>query len=93
VRQVAHAPTHYTGWALIASGTVAVCAKKRPETGGVRMRGRLSRSEGPGWGVWLAGAAVLLLLAGAVALTIYGGTVRPQQHEVEQVITNDRFSR
>lgn len=51
----------------------------------------MGRSEGLGWGAWLIILVGALVLAGLVAATIYGGTVRPQQHEVEQVIPNDRF--
>ncbi|GAA0578468.1 hypothetical protein GCM10008942_29180 [Rhizomicrobium electricum] len=54
------------------------------------MRG-MGRSEGLGVGAWLLILVGILVLAGAVALTVYGGSVRPQQHEVEQVISNDRF--
>jgi|GEM_PF-1153243 len=49
------------------------------------------RSEGLGWGVWLLILVLVVVLAGAVALTIYGGSVRAEQHEVEQVLSNDRF--
>lgn len=49
------------------------------------------RSEGLGWGLWVLILVVVVVLAGVVALTIYGGSVRPEQHEVEQVLSNDRF--
>jgi hypothetical protein len=51
----------------------------------------MGRSDGLGLGAWLLILVGFLVLAGAVALTIYGGSVRPQQHEVEQVLSNDRF--
>ena len=51
----------------------------------------MGRSEGLGWGAWLLILVAVLVLAGMIAATVYGGTVRPQQHEVEQVIPNDRF--
>jgi hypothetical protein len=54
------------------------------------MRG-MGRSEGLGVGAWLLIVVGILILAGAVALAVYGGSIRPQQHEVEQVISNDRF--
>lgn len=54
------------------------------------MRG-MGRSEGLGIGAWLLILVGILVLAGAVALAIYGGSVRPQQQEFEQVISNDRF--
>lgn len=47
------------------------------------------RSGGVGWGLLIL--VGVLVVVGIVALTVYGGTVRPQQHEVEQVIPNDRF--
>jgi len=55
------------------------------------MRGSMARSEGIGWGVWLLILVGIVLVAGFVALTIYGGTVSPQQQQVEQVLSNDRF--
>ncbi|MBU6298494.1 MAG: hypothetical protein KJS68_09640 [Alphaproteobacteria bacterium] len=52
----------------------------------------MARSEGMGWGGKMAiGAGVLLVLA-AVGLAIYGGSVHPKQHEIQQVVPNDRFS-
>jgi hypothetical protein len=51
----------------------------------------MGRSEGLGAGGWLLILIGVLVLAGAVALSVYGGSVRPQQHEFEQVISNDRF--
>jgi hypothetical protein len=54
------------------------------------MRG-MGRSEGLGRGVWLLILVAVLVLTGVIALTVYGGTVSPRQHEVEQVIPNDRF--
>ncbi len=51
----------------------------------------MGRSDGLGWGAWLLILVGVLLLAGVVALTVYGGTVHPVRHEVEQVLSNDRF--
>jgi hypothetical protein len=51
----------------------------------------MGRSEGLGIGAWLLILIGILVLFGAVALTIYGSAVQPQQHEVEQVLANDRF--
>jgi Sec-independent protein translocase protein TatA len=51
----------------------------------------MGRSDGLGWGSWLLILVVVLILVGAVALAVYGGSIRPAQHEVEQVLANDRF--
>jgi hypothetical protein len=51
----------------------------------------VSSSDGLGAGAWLLILVGILILAGAVALSIYGGSVGPVQHEVEQVLANDRF--
>ena len=56
------------------------------------MRSSLARSDGMGWGGWLLILLGVAVVAGFIALTIYGGTVSPQQHEVEQVLSNDRFA-
>jgi Tfp pilus assembly protein PilV len=42
---------------------------------------------------WLLILVAVLVLAGLIAMTIYGGTVSPQQHQVEQVLPNDQFPR
>lgn len=55
------------------------------------MRSGMARSEGMGWAAWLAILIAVLVVAGFIALTIYGGTVTPQQHQTEQVLPNDRF--
>jgi len=55
------------------------------------MRSGMSRSEGLGWGTWLAILVGVVVVAGGIALMIYGSTVTPQQHEMEQVLSNDRF--
>ena len=44
-----------------------------------------------GWGVRLLIGIVVLLVAGGIGLTIYGGHVAPTQHPVEQVVPNDRL--
>ena len=52
---------------------------------------RMARSEGTGWGRWVAiGLGALLILA-AAGLAIYGGSVHPKMHEIRQVLSNDRF--
>lgn len=51
----------------------------------------MGRSDGLSGGVWLLILVAVVILAGAIALTVYGGKVTPQQHEVEQVLPNDRF--
>ena len=51
----------------------------------------MGRSEGMGLGGWIAVMAGVLVVSAAAFLAIYGGTVRPQQHEVQQVLPNDRF--
>jgi hypothetical protein len=53
----------------------------------------MARSEGMGWLSWLLILVVVLIVVSGIALTIYGGTVSPKQHEVEQVLSNDRFPR
>ncbi|MDE2134145.1 MAG: hypothetical protein KGM97_02970 [Alphaproteobacteria bacterium] len=52
---------------------------------------RMARSEGMGWGGWVAIALGALTLIGAAGLAIYGGTVHPKVHEIRQVLSNDRF--
>ena len=56
------------------------------------MRSSLARSDGMGWGAWQLVLLGVVVVAGFIALTIYGETVGPQQHEVEQVLSNDRFA-
>lgn len=51
----------------------------------------MGRSDGLGIGAWLLILIGILVLTGAVALTVYGSSVHPEQHEVEQVLSNDRF--
>lgn len=51
----------------------------------------MGRSDGLGIGAWLLILIGIFVLAGAVALSVYGGSVRPEQHEVQQVLSNDRF--
>jgi hypothetical protein len=54
------------------------------------MRG-IGRSDGLGVGAWLLILIGIVILVAAAALTVYGGSFRPAQHEVEQVVANDRF--
>jgi len=51
----------------------------------------LGRSDGLGLGTWLLILVAVLILAGATVLAVYGSSIRPVQHEVEQVVSNDRF--
>jgi hypothetical protein len=51
----------------------------------------MGRSEGMGVGGWIVVVVGVLVISGAAALAVYGSTVRPQQHEVQQVLPNDRF--
>lgn len=44
-----------------------------------------------GWGSWVAIGATAIVLLGAISLTVYGGRATPIQHEVEQIIPNDRL--
>ncbi len=55
------------------------------------MRSSMARSDGMGWGLWLGVIVAVLVVAAAIGLTIYGGTVRPVQHQVERVLPNDKF--
>ena len=55
------------------------------------MRGTIAKSDRMGWGMWLGVAVLVLVVAGAIGLAIYGGSVSPTQHQVEQVLPNDRF--
>lgn len=55
------------------------------------MRGTIARKEGTNWGLWLGVIVLVLVVAAAVGLAIYGGTVHPVQHQGEQVLPNDRF--
>jgi hypothetical protein len=56
------------------------------------MRSTMARTDGMGWGMWLGIVVAVLVVASMIGLTIYGGTVRPVQHQVEQVLPNDRFA-
>ena len=48
------------------------------------MRARLTlRTDGVGWGAWLAIAVCVVLILGAVGLAIYGGTLEPPQRHFE----------
>jgi hypothetical protein len=46
-----------------------------------------------GWGVRIGIGVAVLVLVGAVGLSIYGGRVRPVQHTVEQTISDDRLAK
>jgi hypothetical protein len=50
-------------------------------------------NEGMGLGAWLGIAAVALVILGAVGLTVYGGSVKPAQHPIEQVVPDDHLPR
>jgi len=59
----------------------------------MRSRSLSRQSEGMGWGARLGIGIVVLLIAGAVGLAIYAGTVKPPHHSFEQVLPNDRFQK
>ena len=44
-----------------------------------------------GWGSWVALAIGVIVVVGAIGLTVYGGRVTPVQHPVEQIVPNDRL--
>ncbi|MEJ1969842.1 MAG: hypothetical protein WDN03_14575 [Rhizomicrobium sp.] len=52
---------------------------------------RSRNTESMGWGLRIAIGAGVLVLIGAVGLSIYGGRVQPRTHPVEQIIPNDRL--
>ena len=52
---------------------------------------RSSYSESSGLGLWIAIVVAVLIVAGAVALALYGGRAQPQTHPVEQIVPNDRL--
>jgi hypothetical protein len=58
---------------------VGVCAMRR------------NYAEPSGWGLWIAIAVAGLIVAGAIALAVYGGRVAPQQHPIEQIVPNDHL--
>lgn len=55
------------------------------------MRSSLARPDGRHWVLWIGAIVLVLVIAAAIGLTIYGGTVRPVQHQVERVLPDDRF--
>jgi hypothetical protein len=52
---------------------------------------RTRNTEAMGWGVRVAIGVTVLVLVGAVGLSVYGGRVKPVQHPVEQAISDDRL--
>jgi hypothetical protein len=54
------------------------------------MRSRI-QSDGLSFGHWLVILAGVVVVVGGTTLAIYGSKVRPAQHNVEQVVPNDRF--
>jgi hypothetical protein len=52
---------------------------------------RRRNEDSMGWGVRFLIGIVVLLVAGGIGLTIYGGHVAPAQHPIEQVVPNDRL--
>jgi len=53
---------------------------------------RMARSQGLGLGAWTAIGALVLVVLAAAGLAVYGGMVRPAQHQIVQVLSNDRFA-
>jgi hypothetical protein len=51
----------------------------------------MARSEGTGWGGWIALGLGALAILGVIGLSVYGGSVHPKMHEIKQVLSNDRF--
>jgi hypothetical protein len=52
---------------------------------------RTRNTETMSWGLRIAIGVGVLVLLGAVGLSIYGGRVHPLQHQVEQIVPNDRL--
>jgi hypothetical protein len=52
---------------------------------------RRRSEDSMGWGVRFLIGVVVLLVAGGIGLTVYGGHVAPARHPIEQVVPNDRL--
>lgn len=52
---------------------------------------RTRNTDSMSWGVRIGIGVAVLVLLGAVGLSIYGGRVQPVQHQVEQTISDDRL--
>ena len=44
-----------------------------------------------GLGSWVALGIGVIVVVGAIGLSVYGGRIAPVQHPVEQIIPNDRL--
>ena len=53
------------------------------------MRNR--NSDGMGWGSRIGIGVAVVVLVGAIGLTVYGGRVQPRTHPVEQIVPNDKL--
>jgi hypothetical protein len=53
------------------------------------MRNR--NSDGMGWGSRIGIGVAVVVLIGAIGLTVYGGRVQPRTHPVEQIVPNDKL--
>ena len=52
---------------------------------------RNSYREPSGWGLRIAIGVGVLILLGAIGLTVYGGRVEPVRHAVELTVPNDQL--
>ncbi len=52
---------------------------------------RNSYREPSGWGLRIAIGVGVLVLLGAIGLTVYGGRVEPARHAVELTVPNDQL--
>jgi hypothetical protein len=52
---------------------------------------RTRNTETMSLGAWIGLGIAVVVLAGAVGLTVFGGRVMPVQHPVEQIVPNDRL--
>jgi hypothetical protein len=57
----------------------------------MRTRSYSYNDEGMGWGMRVGLGIAVLLVVGAVGLSIYAGRVTPARHSVEQVLPDDKF--
>lgn len=57
----------------------------------MRSRRTMSGSDGMGLMSMIGIAAAVLVVAGAVGFTVYGGSVQPTTRHYEQVVPDDRL--